>query len=202
MKRLSCAGAHALIPLYVDHDVQPAEALEIASHLASCPRCAEETERERRIVGALGAPPAPCAERDIAENVISRLRRIRKTLPAPRALKWSALGILAALIVLDGLRPGSPTRQGIQLLTRLGELSDIDSLATRVIGLLPHLGPSTTSLQGLLGSGTGASPAVDPLSIVATLLLGGALLIVLLSGLVLAGGLAARAFRNRLISLF
>ena len=199
----SCEWTRERIAAYLEHEAGPAEALEIAAHLGRCAMCADETARERELLRALRSMPSPAPRTDVASGVMKRLREVRAALPARRALKWSALGLLG-LLLLDGLRPGSPTRSGIRTLSRLGELIDCQTLAGRLLDLLPDLLPAATGLADLPGAATGgaASSPLGPWVGAAVILLSGAALLALLSGVALVGWLLAPGRARTLAARF
>jgi len=92
----------------------------------------------------------------------------------------------------------------------LGELTDLDMVSERLVGLLSRLVPSPSSLvEGLLGTAgsvPGGAGPVAPHVAIAAFLLGALLATLLLSGVVLVGGVAlagpARRVGRRLRRLF
>lgn len=154
MKNLACAEAIRLIPSHVENDAAPLDSLRVASHLASCERCSHEAGAHATILERLRNLEPPRPRRDIAAAVLDSLRALRISVPGRRALKWSALGILAAVFLLPGLAPGGGESLGVRFISRLGEIIDLQAIVGGLMGLLPSLVPSLdTVVDFLRGSG-------------------------------------------------
>ena len=154
MKTLACAGARRLIPSHLENEAAPLDSLRVASHLASCERCSREAEAHAAILERLRDMGPPRPRRDIAAAVLDSLRALRSSVPGRRALKWSALGILAVVFLLPGLAPGGNESLGVRFLSRLGEIIDLQAIVGGLLGLLPSLVPSLdTVVDFLRGSG-------------------------------------------------
>jgi hypothetical protein len=185
-----------MAPLCLEHEAGPAEALETAAHLAACGACAASAEADRRLNAALRGLVDPAPRRDVAAPVLAALRRARPALPRGRALKWSAIGLAAVALTLDGTGPSPRTAAGLRMLARLGELVDLDGLLDRIGDGLAKIVPAPSRA---LEIASGAAAAIDggaalPATaraaavVVAVVLLGAASACALV-----AGGLALRA---------
>lgn len=209
MSASSCARARQALPLYLEHEADPAEALETAAHLVRCDGCAAEADRGREVTAALRNLADPAPPRDIAAGVMARLRRLREKSAPGGALKWSAVGALTGLLFLEGSLPTPVRETGLRLLARIGELIDLDFLYSRLIDSVSRFLPSPSSLfQGLAGAGSSPSalPALVAPDHAAALLLLSAAAVAVLSGLLIAGAAAivrpSRSYVGRLFRLF
>jgi anti-sigma factor RsiW len=84
---MDCTQARGLLPAYLDNELDPAHAVQVALHLAACPACRAQSER----VLALRAAVKEHATQYVAP---ARLRaRLRKALraEAPKRRPWASL---------------------------------------------------------------------------------------------------------------
>jgi len=203
-----CGRTRRLLPFHLEHETEPAQALETAQHLLRCDDCAVEASRGRAMTMALRALPLPAPPRDLAPEIMSRLRRLKKGAPATSAAKWSAVGLLLALLLLRGLLPSPAWRTGLRALARLGELIDLDFLVDRLMDAFSRLLPSpSTFFDGLAGAGFASgqiSAATSPRHALIILLSMTTLAIV--SGLVVTGVIIltnpGRKLGERVLRLF
>jgi len=150
-----CARLRQRIPLYLEHETDPAEALEIATHLLRCRSCAIEARTGRAVEAALKQLPRPAPEKDIASGVMTRLRRLKERGASDGALKWSALSLLLGYLLLEISIPTPVWQTGLRALARLGELIDLDFLLSRVMeGISRFLPAPSTFLMELFGTGS------------------------------------------------
>lgn len=200
MKIEACTRARALIPFYLEGEVQPLEALETATHLSECSACAAESARGQRVLEGLRSLRPPAPSRDVAEGVLGVLRRVREGMTAGRALKWSALGIIVtgALLHMVTARPAPGFT--VRMLTRLGEIINLDGLFDRIADLFSRIMPSATGFLDVISGGApavgGGAASIPPQLAAAVTLLAGALLIALLSGCAMLGGLLVGRLRS------
>src|SRR5262249_42234132 len=141
----SCARLREVLPLYLEHEVDPAEALEAARHLASCEACSAEADRGRAVTAALRHLAEPAPRTDLSAGVMARLRVLRARAAGSAALKWSAIGMIVGFILAEAALPTPVRRFGIRLLTTLGELIDADYLVSRLLDSASRLLPSPSS---------------------------------------------------------
>jgi hypothetical protein len=194
-----CFDTRRALPTYLDGEADPLEALEIASHLSSCGGCSQEASRGRKVLSSLRDLELPSPPRDIAENVLTALRRARASLGSRAALKWSSLGLLAGLLLLPGIWPETTALLGLRFLTRLGELVDPEAILSGILSFLPGLVPSLTGFLDTLRDGapslTGAEVFITyPLALASLLLATGFVLAFL------SGGLVFEALRSTRVS--
>jgi putative zinc finger protein len=210
MRAGSCARARSVIPFYLEHEAAPAEALATATHLAACASCATDAERSRRTIVALRSLPSPAPPRDIARDVIAALRKLKRYSVDRRAFKWSAIGLVAALIAFDWTRPQPRSAAGLRLLERLGELVSLDAITDGLSNLLSRLLPSPSSFTDVvLGAGAalrgGSAESLGPQA-AAVIFIAAAFLLAVLSAALIGGGLAlsrsALALRRRIQRIF
>jgi anti-sigma factor RsiW len=155
MSSASCVRTLRLIPLYLDHEADPLEAIEIATHLLRCGACALETERARAVAAGLKEALSTTREPDIASGVMGKLRKMKRHVASGGALKWSALSILLGYMLLEISLPVPAWQTGLRALARLGELVDLDFLFSRVIdGISRFIPAPSTLLEGLVGAGS------------------------------------------------
>lgn len=200
MKIEACTRARALIPFYLEGEVQPLEALETATHLSECSACAAESARGQRVLESLRSLGSPAPSRDIAEGVLSVLRRVREGMTAGRALKWSALGIIATGALLHAMTARPAPGFTVRMLTRLGEIFDLDGFFDQIVDIFSRIMPSATGLLDAVSVGTpavgGGAASIPPQLAAAVALLAGALLIAVLSGCAFLGGLLVERLRS------
>jgi len=183
----ACANVRSLLPLYLEHEADPAEALEAASHLLRCSDCSAEADRERDVIRALRSLDAPEPPRDIASGVLGRLRGLKAKVGSSAALKWSAIvGVLAFLLLRLSV-PDHSWGTGVRFLARLGELIDLDLLLDRLLDTASRFLPSPSSLVGGFpgaDGGIGGAPAMPGhwIAPMAVLLIASSLLCALLVG--------------------
>ncbi len=199
MKHETCARVRRTIPFLVEGEATPLEALDCASHLSSCSRCADQETRARREVDAgvmknLPVRPVP----DIAGRVLHTLRAMRGSVNAGAALKWSSLGVLFILAGIPALIPDATLRIGRSAVTRLGELLDFEEILARMLDLLPGFLPSLTSLtdaaRGVSPSAGGGLPPAGPfVALMLGAIAAGFVVALLSGGLVLRAAQAARS---------
>lgn len=72
--------AQALFGLFVDHELAPGEQQALLGHLDSCAECKQELERYARTVEAVRSLERERAPRDLAAQVLRRVRRRRRGL--------------------------------------------------------------------------------------------------------------------------
>ncbi|MBI3449545.1 MAG: hypothetical protein HY049_11605 [Acidobacteria bacterium] len=196
MSTAGCARTRELLPLYLEHEAGPADALTTASHIVTCGDCADEAERQKEVSAALRRMAAPIPSPDVSSGVMARLRRMKSAAGATSALKWSAISSVIAAFVLRVSIPAPVWQGGLRMLARLGELMDLDTLLGPFFEQMARLLPNPASLLvgpafgGLLPSASGTSgPSAGWL---AGVLLGAAAL-TLIGALFLTGAvLAAR----------
>lgn len=198
MKIEACTRARALIPFYLEGEVQPFEALETATHLSECSACAAESARGRRVLEGLRSLRAPVPSRDVAEGVLGVLRRVREGMTAGRALKWSALGIIATGVLLNAVTARPAPGVTVRMLTRLGEILNLDGFFDRIVDLFSRIMPSPTGILDAISAPAvqGGAASIPPHLAAAITLLAGALLIALLSGCAMLGGLLVERLRS------
>jgi hypothetical protein len=183
--RSECARVRHELPFHLEHESSPIDSLRIASHLASCERCSEEANRGRSLLAALRQMDEPEPGRDIASDVLAALHRVRSSLGAGAALKWSCLGILLAAIVGPGLFPDATVRLGVRLVTQLGEIVDTEAILSVLLSLVPDFLPSlTTALESFGDSARmpGAAPSLILLVVLPLLLVAAGVVFAFLSG--------------------
>ncbi|HZE89198.1 MAG TPA: zf-HC2 domain-containing protein [Verrucomicrobiae bacterium] len=158
-----CARVRELLPLYLEHEAGPDEALTTASHLVSCGACALEARRQMKLSAALRKLTAPVPSPDVSSGVMARLRRMKSDAAATSALKWSAISSVIAAFVLRVSIPAPVWQGGLRILARLGELMDLDTLLGPFFEQMARLLPNPASLLvgpalgGLLPSAPGGS---------------------------------------------
>lgn len=187
MKSSDCGRIRRRLPFYLEGEVEPLESLRTASHLARCPRCSAEAERGSAVLSALRELPLsePEPPRDIAAGVLSRLRAIGSALGPGAALKWSSLLLLLGAVILPGLFPDATISLGVRLLTKAGELVDLEALLTGILGSIPAIVPSLESAMNTVKQGLPAAGSATPfllLVVLPILLLAAALVFAFLSG--------------------
>jgi hypothetical protein len=201
VRAAACARARARIPFYLEGEVQPYEALETASHLATCDRCTEEVAKGQEVLDALRDLQEPEPPGDIAAGIVSTLRRLRDGLTGPvagrAALKWGALGFAAIAAALHFTTGISAPALGVRMVCRLGEMLNLESLIDRALSFVGRFIPSPAGtvlsflgIENLPAGHTGPLLSPDALAI---LLVTGASLSVILSVAALG-----RIARNRL----
>ena len=97
---MTCRDAEALLPAYVDGELDVAASAQMQAHVDACPTCAAALARAEALRAALAAaslrhaPPS-----DLERRVRTAIRRqIRPGAPlAPRAWRWAALPAVAAM---------------------------------------------------------------------------------------------------------
>ena len=103
---MSCERPPAQLYRYLDGELAPLEADEMAQHLQACPACQEEVTTHRRLQGLLRTA---VQEDEVPEQLWSAIhqrlvhepqtRRPRAVGP-PRRRLWHRLGVLAALLLI------------------------------------------------------------------------------------------------------
>jgi len=96
---VSCLEFEERIALYVEGDLDAAEAGQVAAHLSGCAGCrdlAEELRRMEALLKELGAEAVPTAAYDQVR------RRVRGRIERGRAWRWST-AVAAALVLALGL---------------------------------------------------------------------------------------------------
>src|SRR5882762_7209107 len=103
---MSCERPSAQLYLYLDGELAPPEADEMAQHLQACPVCQEEVATHRRLQGLLRAA---VQEDEVPAQLWSAIeQRLAQEPPArrpqaagqPRRRLWRRLGTLAALLLV------------------------------------------------------------------------------------------------------
>lgn len=155
------------------------EALETATHISNCSGCAEEESKSRKVLDALRSMGSIEAPGNIASGVVASLRRLRNSLDKPvggrAALKWGALSIAALCATLHFSTDFSPPALGLRMITRLGEMLQLDSLIQRIFTIAGKFIPSSTGavlsffreVSVPSDAGTLASPVLLSLMLVA-----------------------------------
>jgi anti-sigma factor RsiW len=101
-----CADVRALLHDHVDGLLEPADSALVEAHLATCPGCADEVERARRIHAAFTAPwdvPAPSPDLPLLALAAARALKPRAGRFVSVALRYAATfaaGVLVAFLVL------------------------------------------------------------------------------------------------------
>jgi hypothetical protein len=99
--RLSrCPDARALLPAYVEDELEASERRRVAGHLELCSACRAEEAQYRGALGLLGAPREPLRpERDLYAGFAAKLERYeRKSYVRQRQLRWA--GSFACLLLV------------------------------------------------------------------------------------------------------
>lgn len=192
MRASDCAWTRRALPFHIEGEASPADSLRIASHLAGCASCRTREADERKLLAEIRSLPPEPPPRDIGAGVISALRALRGA-SSPRALKWSALGLLAAIFAVPGFRPWELTAVAWSYVVRMGELIEAEQILSRLAGLLPRFLTSPLPLidalvsgQPASGSGAGIHPGILAVPLVA--ILAATLLAALFSGCAMLGG--------------
>jgi hypothetical protein len=96
---MNCDAIRGLLPLFVYDDLDAADALAVARHLADCPACQSEHAALMQTRSALEAAPTPAVNVDAL--ALLRIETARQTL---RVRRWRraalAVGALAASLLL------------------------------------------------------------------------------------------------------
>jgi len=152
MRPNDCAWTRRTLPFHLEGETSPADSLRVASHLAACAACRSREGEERKLLSGVRnlAPQEP--PRDIAGGVLAALRAMRRA-SAPRALKWSALGLAAALLSVPGLRPWELSAFAWKLLVRMGEIIDAEEILARLAAFVPKFLASPMPFIDALVSG-------------------------------------------------
>ena len=103
---MPCDRPHPQLSLYLDGELAPPEALEMAQHLRTCPTCQQEAAVHRRLQTLLRT--ALPEEEVPAQLWTSIQHRLAQESPAPgypsaeqpRRRRWMRLGTLAALLLV------------------------------------------------------------------------------------------------------
>jgi len=156
-----CARARRVLPFLLEGEAEPSDALRAAAHLASCASCRGEAGRDTRVIAELRSLGEVTPPRDIVRDVVHALRSVR--VEAPRALKWSAIALLTAMLAVPGLRPWERSGLTWRILARVGEVLHPGELLARLAGLLPKLLSSPLPLIDALSAGQTASGALGAL---------------------------------------
>jgi hypothetical protein len=134
---------------------------------------------------------------------------MRDRMPAARALKWSAISLLGALLLLDFSRSDPRSILSLQILVRLGELMNLDAVFGRLSDLASKLLPAPSQIpEFAVGAGAAIAGGSHDLAVPSTLVLFvGATFLSLIAGCLLAfgGAIVARPVldrRRRLIRRF
>ena len=207
MKTRACAKTRSLLPFYLENEVDPAEALDAASHLARCERCAALAERERKVLRALRSLEAPAPPRDLASGVMTALRALKRRAANSRALKWAAVASVIIFMVFDLTHWRPQAAAGLRFLARLGELMNLDGIAGRIAEFAARLLPPPSRVSDILiGATFRSDPGALSLHDIAALLATAAVIFAALMAPVIFGGIAivrpSFALRRRLRRLF
>ena len=103
---MSCDRPHPQLSLYLDGELAPPEALEMAQHLRTCPTCQQEAAVHRRLQALLRtALPAEEVPARLWTAIQYRIAQesLAPTQPAsgrPRRRLWLSLGTLTALLLV------------------------------------------------------------------------------------------------------
>src|SRR5690242_9521156 len=96
---MNCDAIRGLLPLFIYDDLDSAESLAVARHLADCPACQSEHAAVMQTRSALEAAPTPAVNVDAL--ALLRIETARQTL---RVRRWRraalAVGALAASLLL------------------------------------------------------------------------------------------------------
>jgi len=192
MSARDCRWTRRILPLHLEGEASPADSLRAAAHRASCSSCRIDEARSRAAISAIRSLDPAAPPWDVAGGVLSALRAIRDA-GTPRSLKWSALGLLAAILAVPGLRPWELSAVAWKFIVRIGELIDAGELLSRLARLIPELLSSPIPIVESLASGQPASGVASALqpghpAFPALLLLAATLLTALFSGCALLGG--------------
>src|SRR5690242_18493749 len=99
---MSCTLANDMLSAYVDGELAPQQSAEVAEHLTSCARCAQEYEATLKTVQMLRAGLSRAHAPDVLKARIRSALREERPAPAVRArrearMPWRA--IAAALVI-------------------------------------------------------------------------------------------------------
>ena len=103
---MSCERPHPQLSLYLDGELAPPEAQEMAQHLRTCPTCQQEAAAHRRLQTLLRTV---LPEEEVPAQLWTSIdRRLAQESPAtgaplaarPRRRLWRRLGTLAALLLV------------------------------------------------------------------------------------------------------
>ncbi len=149
---LGCQQARQWFSALQDKELPKDRQLLLEAHLASCPACRAEYDRQEAAWGALGELPAPSAPAAFAGQVLERLDagpRWRNVLrPLPR-LAPSVAGLGAMLLL--GLVAGGFLGQAVlpgQEADSISTLKTLDALTATPQGTLAHGYMQLAGLEG------------------------------------------------------
>ena len=103
---MSCERPHSQLSLYLDGELAPSEAREVADHLRTCPTCQQEVAAYRRLQALLRtALPEEEVPARLWTSIHHRLVQESPATGAPSAGRqrrrlWMCLGTLAALLLV------------------------------------------------------------------------------------------------------
>jgi anti-sigma-K factor RskA len=115
---MRCAEIHANLTAFVLGGLEPEEAAEVQSHLASCPRCQDEVRELQKVNRALEAAPPPAKPPShLKDEILSQVRAEERSTSTEEAIvseegisstitRWKDLRIIlssaaaAAIVVL------------------------------------------------------------------------------------------------------
>jgi anti-sigma factor RsiW len=91
---VTCREAEALLPAYVDRELDVTSSLQIEAHIAACRNCAAAVERDEALRTAIGSAALTyAAPADLAPRVRAAVRRAARprTALVQRARRWAAI---------------------------------------------------------------------------------------------------------------
>jgi len=80
-------------------ELPPGEAAAFAQHLSACSGCRQAVEATRRVLGRLQSLPAPEHDRDLAPDIIAKLRARPQVIPYKSQRRLRAAAAVAALLL-------------------------------------------------------------------------------------------------------
>lgn len=113
----------ALLSLYLDDSLTPAQKTAVVRHVSQCPFCADKLERLRRLQQKMAEIPKPVPPQYLVPRIMARYKQLQLQATfwnsfefAPKILQPAALllALLIALLIIWAPRPESPYEQAVK----------------------------------------------------------------------------------------